>query len=168
MPVTPYHFGPALAVKAVFPRRFGFLAFAAANVIIDIEPLYYMLTYQYPLHRFFHTLPGAALAAVLTGLLFAIAQAALRRIRQRRMGGNPEFQPAAFWLGAWSGALSHVLLDSLVHADVHLFAPLSSTNPLWGLVSHSAVVTILLVCAAAALPAFAARVIYKRWQAGKS
>ncbi len=167
MPLTPYHFGAALAVKAVLPHRFGFLAFAAANIVIDIEPLYYMLTHQYPLHRFLHTLPGAALAAVLTGLLFELARAGLRRIQSLRLGKNAEFQPAAFWLGASSGALSHVLIDSLVHADVQPFAPLGSANPFSGWVSSGEVNAFLLLCAAAALPAYAARAAYRRWRAAK-
>ena len=64
MPFTPFHFGPGAALYAMAPRQLSFLAFCAANVLIDVEPLYYMLTDQYPWHRFFHTYVGATLDAV--------------------------------------------------------------------------------------------------------
>jgi membrane-bound metal-dependent hydrolase YbcI (DUF457 family) len=53
-----------LLIHALAPRYVSFLAFCAANVLIDIEPLYYLLTRQYPLHRFFHTYVGASVVAV--------------------------------------------------------------------------------------------------------
>ena len=37
-------------------------------------------------------------------------------------------------LGAFSGTYSHVVLDSLMHADMHPFAPFSDANPLLGAV----------------------------------
>ena len=46
MPITPFHFGPGAALHALAPKHVSFLAFAAANVIIDVEPLYFMLAGQ--------------------------------------------------------------------------------------------------------------------------
>lgn len=53
MPFTPFHFGPGAAIHALAPRKVSFIAFVAANVLMDVEPLYYMLTRQDHLHRFF-------------------------------------------------------------------------------------------------------------------
>src|SRR5581483_7315107 len=44
MPITPFHFGPGAAIHAAAPRCVSFLAFCAANMLIDFEPLYYLLT----------------------------------------------------------------------------------------------------------------------------
>jgi hypothetical protein len=66
MPITPFHFGPGAAVHAAAPRHVSFLSFCAANILMDVEPLYYRLTGQYPLHRFFHIYIGATLVAVVT------------------------------------------------------------------------------------------------------
>jgi hypothetical protein len=63
MPVTPFHFGPGAAIHAAAPRYVSFIAFCAANILMDIEPLYYMLRQQYPLHRFFRTYIGASLGS---------------------------------------------------------------------------------------------------------
>ncbi|GAP11920.1 predicted membrane-bound metal-dependent hydrolase [Bellilinea caldifistulae] len=129
MPVTPFHFGAGLAGKAALPRRFGLLAFCAANIIIDVEPLYYALTGQYPLHRFLHTLPGALVASLLTVVLFWLMRSAWTWLRLSQDLIRLELHPSAVWLGALSGAFSHVLFDSVVHGDVHPFSPLSQLNP---------------------------------------
>ena len=39
MPITPFHFGPGAAVKAVAPRHFSFTVFAFSQVMIDLEPI---------------------------------------------------------------------------------------------------------------------------------
>ena len=68
-------------MHAVAPRKISFLAFAAANVLVDIEPAWFMLTGQHPLHRFFHTGIGAMLAAAATVALFAAALRAAKSFR---------------------------------------------------------------------------------------
>ena len=42
-------------------------------------------------------------------------------------------------VGAFFGTLSHVLLDSLMHHDIHPLSPFSQTNPFMGLVTHDGV-----------------------------
>jgi membrane-bound metal-dependent hydrolase YbcI (DUF457 family) len=145
MPVTPFHFGAGLAFKATAPQRFGLLAFCTTNVIIDVEPLYYALTRQYPLHRFFHTLPGALIAAVVTVFLFWVLKAVLQRLHLNRLLVKAEVAPPGVWLGALSGAISHVLLDSLVHSEVQPFAPLTRFNPFWGWFSRFEVENFLIL-----------------------
>lgn len=145
MPVTPFHFGAGLAVKAAAPQRFGLLAFCTANVIIDVEPLYYALTGQYPLHRFFHTLPGALIAAVVTVFLVWVLRAVLQWLHLNRSLVKAEVASPGVWLGALSGAISHILLDSMVHSDVHPFWPLTSLNPFWGWFSRFEVENFLIL-----------------------
>jgi len=130
MPITPFHFGPGAAIHAAAPRYVSFLAFCAANILMDIEPLYYMLTQQYPLHRFFHTYIGASLVAGATVALFVVG---------RRIVGNQSWPStrAVAW-GAALGAYSHVLLDSIMHRDIRPLAPFSDANPLLGAISLSA------------------------------
>ncbi|GIV63145.1 MAG: metal-dependent hydrolase [Chloroflexota bacterium] len=143
MPVTPFHFGAGLAAKAVLPRHFGFLAFCTANILIDVEPLYYILTGQYPLHRFFHTLPGAIIVSLCTVVLFWILKIAWAWLGWGNRLTRFEFKPSAVWLGALSGTISHVFLDSIVHGDVHPFSPFSQANPFLGWFSISQVQTFL-------------------------
>lgn len=138
-------------MHAVAPRKISFLAFAAANVLVDIEPAYFMLTGQYPLHRFFHTGIGAMLAAAATVALFA---AALRAAKSFRLPDPFQWQslrlgPIAF--GAVLGTGSHVLLDSVMHADMHPLAPFSDANPLYRALPLDDLHRLCLLAAAAAI-----------------
>jgi len=67
-------------LNAVAPKHISFVSFVAANVLIDIEPLYYMLTKQYPLHRFFHTYVGAGLVSIAAVLLIILCGAVSKNL----------------------------------------------------------------------------------------
>lgn len=144
MPLTPFHFGPAALAHAVAPKHISFLAFCGSNVLIDLEPLYYILTNQPPLHRFFHTYLGACLILVLTIAIFLVA---------RRLAGHApipnlfrwkQLTPTSVALGAALGVFSHIALDSIMHADMHPFAPLSDANGLLHVVPHATLHTSCL------------------------
>jgi len=80
MPVTPFHFGPGAAIHALAPRHVSFLAFCGANVLIDVEPLYFMLTAQPPMHRMLHTYLGATIPVLATLGLFLVARTSAPRL----------------------------------------------------------------------------------------
>ena len=132
MPFTPFHFGPGALVHSAAPKYVSFLAFCGANVLVDVEPLYFMLTHQYPIHRFFHTYVGATIAAGIVVGLFVL----VRRVAPRLLDlfGLHNLSVRAVALGAVAGTYSHVVLDSLMHADMQPFAPFSDANPLLGAV----------------------------------
>jgi membrane-bound metal-dependent hydrolase YbcI (DUF457 family) len=134
MPFTPFHFGPGAALHAIAPKRISFWAFCGANVLIDIEPLYYMLTHQYPLHRFFHTYIGATIMVGITTGLFFLMLLAASRLNLRDWFKWQSLTMRAILAGAVLGGYSHVLLDSLMHDDIAPLAPFSATNHLQGLV----------------------------------
>ena len=84
MPITPFHFGSGAAIHAAAPRYVSFLAFCATNILMDVEPLYYILTQQYPLHRFFHTYIGASIVAAATVGLFEAGRRVVGKIPRLR------------------------------------------------------------------------------------
>jgi membrane-bound metal-dependent hydrolase YbcI (DUF457 family) len=155
MPFTPFHFGPGGAIHAVAPRHVSFIAFATANVLVDIEPLYFMLTGQDPLHRFFHTCVGVTLVIAATVLLFMLARKFASRLpdpfRWKALGLRQVI------LGAAAGGCSHIVLDSVMHADIRPFSPFSQANPLYLAVSIDALHDICLWCGAAAVVVLVAR-----------
>lgn len=129
MPITPFHFGPGAAIHSAAPRHVSILSFCAANVLIDVEPLYYMLTGHAHLHRFFHTYIGATVVAGATVLLFLGA----RRIPMfPNLFGWRQLGTLATAVGAYLGTYSHVVFDSVMHADIRPLAPFSDTNGLLG------------------------------------
>lgn len=135
MPFTPFHFGPGAALHALAPRRISFLAFCTANGVIDTEPLYYMLTHQYPLHRFFHTFVGVAVAIGLTVALFIGLQKVAAKVRFiPNLFGWKSLTVLPVVVGAVLGGYTHIVLDGLMHGDIQPLAPFSTTNPFQGLV----------------------------------
>ena len=119
MPFTPYHFGAGALAKSIAPKHFSFTAFAASNVLIDVEPLGRMLGLldDAILHGPTHTFPGAVVIAALTlpaVRLWDRAAAALRLT-----GLRPPAVPTWMVLtSALVGTVSHVILDSWMHADM--------------------------------------------------
>ena len=152
MPITPFHFGPGLFVKSVVPRIFSFRVFILANVIMDLETAYYLVTDQYPLHRFLHTYLGATVVAVGCVLFGRPVCGWATRIWNRIMRSFkiPETPIAqtALVSGAFIGTYSHILLDSTMHGDVRPFSPFSSSNQLFQVLSCG---QLHLVCVVAGI-----------------
>lgn len=162
MPFTPFHFGPGIMVKAFERRRFWLSSFMAANVLIDCEVLYYLRQGSVPIHRYLHTYIGGFAAGLLAGaVMFGIAKLATRvrdrMINKRRVIVDPatltnpdDAAPsrvtpvarpgtplAASLVSGVIGGVSHVLLDSLMHRDMHPFWPFADGNGLIGVVDIS-------------------------------
>lgn len=146
MPVTPFHFGPGAALYAIAPRQVSFLAFCAANVLIDVESLYNLVQRNPQVHAFFHTYVGATLVAL--GMVGAWAL--LRRVLPPRWVGGLTLKRVA--VGALLGAWSHVVLDSVMHVDIQPLQPLSADNGLFRAVS---LLTLHGACVVSALLALA-------------
>lgn len=151
MPFTPFHFGPGAALHAAAPRHISFLSFCAANVLIDIEPLYFMFTQQYPLHRFFHTYVGATLILGLTLMLFISARRLAAFVPLPNWLHWQELKPAQVIFGAAAGSYSHILLDSVMHSDLTPLAPFSKANVLLGVISMDALHWLCVVAGIAAI-----------------
>jgi hypothetical protein len=143
MPFTPFHLGPAAALKVMMPTSFSFMVFGFTQVLMDIEPLYYMNQGMWPIHRVFHTYVGAtgvAIVATLTGK--SVCTGALRLWNWGLDASQRdwlEVEPKISWVaaltGVFVGAYSHVLLDSIMHGDVRPLAPFSDGNELLGVIS---------------------------------
>jgi len=166
MPITPFHFGPGAAIHAIAPKHVSFLAFCSANVLIDIEPLYYMVTGQYPLHRFFHTYIGATVIMVATALIFFFALKLASRVRLPNLLQWQYLQPLAVWLGAAAGSYSHIVLDSVMHADIVPLSPFSEVNLLYQLVSLGELHLFCVIAAGLGLVILSIRRLLKARHAG--
>ena len=120
MPVTPFHLGPAVIIKAACPRWFSLGVFTIVQAALDVEPTWNMAAGSYPVHGGLHTLPGAL---VLSAAVIVPARHVVAR-----------FFPVS-WTAAVAGALvggsSHVLLDAVIHPDVVPFAPWLAGNALF-------------------------------------
>ena len=69
MPFTPFHIVSGTSLKSIFPKYFSWSTFALTNVLIDCEPLYYFFTTGALSHKFFHTIIGGSIIAIICATL---------------------------------------------------------------------------------------------------
>jgi hypothetical protein len=171
MPFTPFHMGPGAVAKAALGRHFSLTVFGFAQVAMDLEPLAKMLVGAPDPHGPSHTYAGATAIGLVSLVAGRPACAWLLRLWPptprypvlgwlRGPGGIP--WPAAA-LGAFVGTFSHVLLDSVMHAEMRPLWPARGGNALLGLVSMEA---LHLVCLAAGV-AGAAGLGLRFWAANR-
>ena len=140
MPVTPFHFGPATLLKALIPSRFSFFVFCYAQIVTDLEVAYHIFTHQVPLHGFSHTFLGAAAIGIFCGITAQPLHAMLAIQVDTSFFGplivpNLTFRTSV--VSALIGTVSHLFLDSIMHADIKPFWPVTDENPVLGLISLS-------------------------------
>jgi hypothetical protein len=138
MPFTPFHMGPGAAIKAVSGKYFSLMVFGFSQVAIDIEPLIRILRGDSLLHGYTHTYLGA----ILIGIFSLIAGKPFcewllkiwNYVFQSKYLLWLKLTSTITWfssiLGAFIGTFSHVFLDSIIHSDVHPFAPFTTSNNL--------------------------------------
>lgn len=165
MPFTPFHMGPAAALKAAAPRHLSLTVFGFTQVLIDLEPLYYILRHEAILHRFFHTYVGATLVG-LAGVVLGRPVCQWLLLVLHRLGSQAQREAArvasriplgAAVAGAFLGVYSHVVLDSIMHADIRPLAPFSQANPLFRVLSLDALHQLCLGAGVAGLLVLAVR-----------
>jgi hypothetical protein len=143
MPFTPFHMGPALALKAVSGRHFSVLTFGIAQVAMDIEPLIGMIRGSDILHGWTHTYAGATFIAImvilmappLCRLILARWNFELQRHNLSWLGTDSRLGWVAASTGAFIGTYSHVALDSIMHADMAPLWPWGRSSAWLGVIS---------------------------------
>ena len=144
MPFTPFHAGPGLLLKGAAPRAVSHAAFMATQVAVDLEPLWFILRGEYPVHRWTHTFAvGGAI-----GLIVGVVRHALARRWNGRWAAalRGDLRPRAALLGGLLGGVSHAWLDGLMHRDVRALRPFAETT--WVL-SPEGVAALHLACVGA-------------------
>ncbi len=140
MPYTPYHFGPSAFLGLVFKKYIDLPVFLLANIVVDIEVLYWQ---HWPVHRAVHTLLTGAIAGIIWGLLAYPLRnifAKLMQIIRLPYKTSLSKMIASGILGIWL----HIVIDAPYNWDVQLFWP-SKIKPLLGLISKS---NMQIVCIA--------------------
>lgn len=152
MPFTPFHLGPGIFGKSIATSWFSFTIFGLSQVIIDLEPLIRMLAKDSLLHGFTHSYAGATLLLFPTVVLGKPLCEGLLRYWNRYFTGwaakwlqvAPQISLRVSLFSAALGLYSHVLLDSMMHADMQPWQPFSTSNALLGLLP---IPWIYLLCA---------------------
>lgn len=138
MPFTPIHMGPGILFKALLQSSFSLMVFGWTQIVMDLQPLFVILTGEGHLHGFSHTYIGATLLALLS----ALSGKHLSEFGLKILGMTKEKPITILWfvafLSAFIGSYSHVLLDSIMHTDVEPFYPLMTINHFYGMMSIEA------------------------------
>lgn len=175
MPITPFHFGPGLLCKGLAPKHVSWTSFALANCLIDLEPISLYLLTGSPDHRFFHTFPGATLAAIVAATLGKGFCEAWLRFWNRQLspaqakwlGTDTQIGRRSIWLGALLGAWSHLWLDAYMHIDVTPGWPLWTNNPLHSMITLEFLHWSCLVAGIAGLALLGIRRLHKHLASSK-
>jgi uncharacterized membrane protein YeaQ/YmgE (transglycosylase-associated protein family) len=151
MPITPFHLGPAVVVKAVLRDKFSITIFGFSQILIDLQPLFSMLGADIALHGLSHTYLGATVIAIIAGFIGRPLCQFFLRWWNRHLSTTEtsllivkeNFSWSIAFSSAFIGTYSHILLDSIMHADLIAFYPLNIKNSLLGLVPID---TLHVVC----------------------
>ena len=143
MPFTPFHLMAGTSVKSFFPQYFSFSIFTLTNVIIDSEVLFYIYTTGIPAHKFFHTFLGASLIAIFVALFCrSLCEIGLNfwniilyTKKFSLFKVEVKITRLSAWCGAFVGAYSQLLLDSIMHTDMMPFFPISDLNQFHNIIS---------------------------------
>ena len=137
MPFTPIHMGPGILLKAILQSSFSLMVFGWTQIVMDIQPLIVLITGEGHLHGFTHTYVGAVLLAIFS----ALTGKYLSELGLIIIGLSKDKPIKIIWwvcfLSAFVGSFSHVFLDSIMHADVEPFYPVTLDNPFHGIISIS-------------------------------
>lgn len=139
MPFTPFHMGPGLLIKSLLQGFFSLIIFGWAQFLMDLQPLFAMTTGIGKLHGFSHTYVGATLIAVFSalsgkwiyGLVRTFVEKTFSDYQQRLFAVPNNLTSGVCLVSAFIGTYSHVLLDSIMHADVEPYYPFSPENGLY-------------------------------------
>lgn len=111
--------GPGLLIKKTMPKTFSIMVFGWTQILMDIEPLYAMITNRSTLHGLTHTYS----IALVIGLLAAISGKYLGQLGLNILKRQERISWKSALITAYIGTLSHVFLDSFMHADMNPYWP---------------------------------------------
>ncbi len=138
MPFTPIHMGPGILIKSLLQGSFSLMVFGWTQIIMDIQPLIVLISGEGHLHGFTHTYVGAILIAIFAALTGKyLSELGLKILKISKTNNLISIAWWVVFLSAFIGSFSHVLLDSIMHADVEPFFPFTLDNQFLGLISVS-------------------------------
>ena len=136
MPFTPFHIGPGILVKAILQGSFSLMVFGWAQIVMDIQPLFILVTGEGHLHGFSHTYVGATFFGVFSGLSGKyLSEIGLKILDISKKEKPIEIRWWVSFFSAFTGTYSHVVLDSVMHSDVEPYYPLTQHNGLLGIIT---------------------------------
>ena len=144
MPFTPFHMGPGILIKSVLNGSFSLMVFGWAQIVMDLQPLFALITGEGELHGFSHTYLGATILAIFS----ALSGKYLAQLGLYMLGVTSSYKNNIPWIivifSAFVGSYSHVFIDSIMHSDMRPLYPFSNVNSWLGYIDVSVLHDICL------------------------
>ena len=115
MPLTPFHLGPGLLLGTLFFRFISLPAILLGSVVLDLECLYNIILGIRPWHGFFHTLTGAAVAAIIIVIVLFLLRKQIESI-MKFFKLEQKQKVLAIIVGSFIGIYLHLLFDWFTHS----------------------------------------------------
>ncbi|MHA1615201.1 MAG: hypothetical protein ACTSYJ_10175, partial [Candidatus Thorarchaeota archaeon] len=158
-----YHFGPGLLLGVVLLPFVDLSTIIIASVILDLEPLtVLMLQLPLPFHGFFHTYLGATIVACVLSLAIFPFRGYLNKIVSI-FGLHQESSFRQIFPASIIGTYSHVLLDSILYAEMNPFFPLIG-NPFLGLFQLVFIYNICIFFGIVGFGVYLLRILYNQYK----
>lgn len=142
--------GPGLAIKALLQGSFSLMIFGWAQFIMDLQPLFVMITGEGHLHGFSHTYVGSGLLAIVAALTGKhLSEWGLSVLDIEKDNKPIQISWPVTFSSAFIGTLSHVLLDSVMHGDLQPFYPFTLDNPFLHMITIDQLHYLCLGCGVA-------------------
>ncbi|MHA2357166.1 MAG: metal-dependent hydrolase [Candidatus Heimdallarchaeaceae archaeon] len=119
MPFTPLHFGFGLFLYSVL-LFLDPIALLLGTIMIDIEPIVYIIFGAGSLHGIFHSMLGVFVLLLPTTL---ISWGCHKLFKLEKYLGN--FNWIIALISSFLGLFSHVFFDSIIYPEMMLFYPFS-------------------------------------------
>ena len=144
MPLTPFHFGPALFFGVLFFRYIHIPTFLVANVILDLEPFtILLLRLNQPLHGFFHTFLGGFFAALLLYFIVVKLYNPINKIA-KYFKIDQTYSKKSIFYSSILGVYAHIIFDMPLYKDIMPFYPFDF-NPFYGLFSSTFIYSLCVL-----------------------
>ncbi|MHA1115149.1 MAG: metal-dependent hydrolase [Candidatus Heimdallarchaeum aukensis] len=140
MPFTPFHFGFAIFLWSIL-FFLDPVALLIGCVIIDLEPIAYILFGVGRLHGIMHSLLGVFVFLIPTSLLSWGTYKILKLERYIKT-----YNPLISLFSSFIALLSHIFFDAIIYSEIMFFYPFSKkTGMLFGLWSSQTDYLILTI-----------------------
>ena len=138
MPFTPVHLGFAIFIFSILPFVDP-IALLIGTIIIDVEPIFYLITGIGQMHGIMHSTLGVMVFFIPTSFISWLCYKYLKLDRYL-----PKYNVYISLLSGILGLFSHIFFDAILYSEIMFFYPFSNTNGiLYNLTSSLAIYLIL-------------------------
>ena len=122
MPFTPVHLGFAIFIFSILPFVDP-IALLIGTIIIDVEPIFYLITGIGQMHGIMHSTLGVMVFFIPTSFISWLCYKYLKLDRYL-----PKYNIYISLFSGILGLFSHIFFDAILYSEIMFFYPFSNTS----------------------------------------